>query len=101
MNRILSLLVVTAIVSVTVSGRGIRPAERNSFYRSLPKPNSVYRRYAYAPKPNSVCRSVGNGYGMGRYARGGVTRGAGGGSLIYEMASKIAHTRLYNLNEFL
>ena len=77
MNRILSLLVVTAIVSVTVSGRGVRPAERNSYYGWAPKPNSVYRRYAYAPKPNSVCRSVGNGYGMGRYARGA---GAGGGS---------------------
>ena len=93
MNRVLLLLVVTAIVNVTLSRRGYRPAERNSVYGS-------------APRPNSRERSVGNGYGMGRYARGA---GAGGGSLIHEMSFYIVQERSfvskklsnYNLNEFL
>ena len=87
MNRAISLLVVIAVVNVTLGRAGhVEPgwAYRAAPYRALP-----------APKPGY--REVGNGYGMGRYARGA---GAGGGSLIYEMASKIAHTRL-NLNEFL
>ena len=68
MNRVLSLLVVTAIVNVTLSRRPGSPAERNSV------------------------RAIGNGYGMGRYARGA---GAGGGSSIYEMSFYSVHKRSF------
>jgi len=66
MNRVLSLLVVTAIVNVTLSRRGYRPAERNSVSGS-------------DPWTNSRQRSVGTGYGMGRYSR---AAGAGGDTMV-------------------
>ena len=83
MNRVLSLLVVTAIVNVTLSRRGYRPAERNSVSGS-------------DPWTNSRQRSVGTGYGMGRYSR---AAGAGGGSFIYEMSFYILH--YLNIQKFM